>query len=111
MIGYPDKPSSPRGSSSIVLSVLAVHMRTSQRPWDNMSATAVKATEQNHYDIIVPRDNGQICKQPTDLIPRESRSMLVMSWDSQRPSESLSQLTNLIYKVWSLSVYIGIKDH
>ena len=85
MIGYPDKPSSPRGSSSIVLSVLAVHMRTSQRPWDNMSATEVKATEQNHYDIIVPRDNGQMNEQeqPTDHIPRESHSVLKVSWDSE----------------------------
>ena len=61
-----------------------------------MSATAVKATEQNHYDIIVPRDNGQICEQPTDLIPRESRSMPVMSWSSERPSESLSQLLEFL---------------
>ena len=83
MIGYPDKPSSPRGSSSIVLSVLAVHMRTSQRPWDNMSATEVKATEQNHYDIIVPRDNGQMYEQPTDHIPHESHSVLNVSWDSE----------------------------
>ena len=76
-----------------------------------MSATAVKATEQNHYDIIVPRDNGQMYEQPTDHIPRESHSVLNVSWDSEIPSESLSQLTNLVYEVWSLSVYIGNKDH
>ena len=76
-MGYLDKPSSPRGSSSIVLSVLAVHMRTSQRPGDNMSATAVKATEQNHYDIIVPRNNGQMYEQPTSHIPRESHSVRI----------------------------------
>ena len=87
MNGYPDKLSSPRGSSSIVLSVLAVHIRTSQRPWDNMSATEVKATEQNHYDIIVPRDNGQMYEQPTDHIPRESHSVLVLRWDSERLSK------------------------
>jgi len=95
--GYPDKPSSPRGSSSIVLSVLAVHMRTSQRPWDNMSATEVKATEQNHYDIIVPRDNGQMYEQPTDHIPRESHSVRFgaeTSNDSQKACPSSSQSLN-----------------
>ena len=38
-------------SLSVVLSVLAVHIGTPQRPWDNMSATEVKATEQEHYDM------------------------------------------------------------
>ena len=41
-------------SLSVVLSVLAVHVGTAQRPWDNMSATDVKGTEQNNYEIIVP---------------------------------------------------------
>ena len=95
MFGYPDKPSSPRGSSSIVLSVLAVHMRTSQRPWDNMSATEVKATEQNHYDIIVPRDNGQICEQPTDLIPRESHS--VRYWAETSKDSQKAYLSSLLW--------------
>ena len=70
-------------SLSVVLSVLAVHIGTPQRPWDNMSATDVKATEQNNYDIIVPRNNGQICEQPTGVIPCESYSILIMSWDSE----------------------------
>ena len=70
-------------SLSVVLSVLAVYIGTPQRPWDNMSATEVKATEQNHYDIIVPRDNGQMYEQPTDHIPHESHSVLNVSWDSE----------------------------
>ena len=66
-MGYPDKPSSPRGSLSIrvkqniifksllinkiILSVLAVHMELHGDLWDNMSAAEVKATEQEHYDM------------------------------------------------------------
>ena len=66
-------------SFSDVLSVLAVQIGTPQRPGDNMSANAIKVTEQNKYDIIVPRNNGQICQQPTGLIPCESYSVLIMS--------------------------------
>ena len=49
-------------------------------------------------------------EQPTDHIPHESHSVLIVSWDSERPSKSLSQLTILVYRVWSLSAYSGIKD-
>ena len=49
-------------------------------------------------------------EQPTDHIPHESHSVLVMRWDSERPSKSLSQLTILVYRVWSLSAYIEFKD-
>ena len=48
-------------------------------------------------------------EQPTDHIPHESHSVL-LSWDSESPSKSLSQLTILVYIVWSLSAYNGIKD-
>ena len=49
-------------------------------------------------------------EQPTDLIPHEGHSELDVSWDSEWLSKSLSQLTILVYRVWSLSAYIGIKD-
>ena len=49
----------------------------------DMSATDVKAKEQNNHDTIVPRNNGQIREQPSGLIPLKSYLMLIMSWDSE----------------------------
>ena len=72
IMGYPDKPSSPRGSLSIVLSVLAVHMRTSQRPVGQYVCHWSQSNRAGSLWHVVPRDIGQMYEQPTDHIPHES---------------------------------------
>ena len=82
-------------SLSVVISVMAVHKWTTQRPWDNVPATDVKATEQNNYDMIVPCNNGQMCEQPTGLIPHESYSILNRSWTVNDPQKDCPRLNVL----------------
>ena len=72
IMGYPDKPSSPRGSLSIVLSVLAVHMRTSQRPVGQYVCHWSQSNRAGSLWHVVPRDIGQMYEQPTDHIPHGS---------------------------------------
>jgi hypothetical protein len=43
IVGYPGKLFSPSRSLTVVLSVLAVHIRTPQQPWNNMPATIIIA--------------------------------------------------------------------
>ena len=98
IMGYPDKPSSPRGSSSIVLSVLAVHMRTSQRPVGQYVCHWSQSNRAGTLWHVVPRDNGQMYEQPTDHIPHESHfEMSVFSWDDEWLSESPSQLLGVSF--------------
>jgi hypothetical protein len=61
----------------------------------SMSATAVKATEQNHYDIIVPRNNGQMYKQPTSHILHESHS--VRYWAETSNGSQKACLSSLLW--------------
>ena len=98
IMGYPDKPSSPRGSLSIVLSVLAVHMRTSQRPVGQYVCHWSQSNRAGSLWHFVPRDNGQMYEQPTDHIPHESHfEVSVFSWDDEWLSESPSQLLGVSF--------------
>ena len=74
-------------------------MRTSQRPVEQYVCHWSQGNRAGSLWHVVPRNIGQKHKQPIDHIPHESHLVLIVDWDSEGLSKSLSPFLELLREI------------